>query len=203
HALNERGVEYIEVRCLDIDPFTPLGVDTERMVFVDLFLFWCLVQDNSLVPKEECFQLRENNLNVAAFGRDPDLKLSIQGQSVRLKDQGHKVLDSMLELAVQMDALLGGEGYQQAVAKQLAKIDDVSLTPSARFLEQIKHHGSFRKTALALAEQHRQSLAVESLTPAEQTVRASEAQRSLDEQAQMETSDQGSFDNFLASYLRQ
>lgn len=202
-ALNERGVEYIEVRCLDIDPFTPLGVDTERMVFVDLFLFWCLVQDNTLVPKEECFQLRENNLNVAAFGRDPDLTLSIQGESVRLRDQGHKVLRSLSELATEMDALIGGERYQQAVAKQLAKIDDVSLTPSARFLEQIKHHGSFRQTALALAEQHRQSLAVDTLTADEQEARAAEARRSLEQQTQMEATDEGTFDEFLASYLRQ
>lgn len=173
------------------------------MVFVDLFLFWCLVQDNKLVPKEECFKLRENNLNVAAFGRDPDLTLSIQGEPVRLRDQGHKVLRSLSELAVEMDALLGGERYQQAVAKQLAKIDDVSLTPSARFLEQIKQQGSFRQTALALAEQHRRSLAVETLTSEEQAARAAEAQRSLDQQSQMEATDEGTFDDFLASYLRQ
>lgn len=202
-ALNERGVEYIEVRCLDIDPFTPLGVDTDRMVFVDLFLFWCLVQDNGLVPKEECFKLRENNLNVAAFGRDPELKLDIQGESVRLQDQGHKVLRSLSELAVEMDALLGGDRYQQAVAKQLAKIDDVSLTPSARFLEQIKQQGSFRQTALALAEQHRQRLAPETLAAGDQQALASAARHSLDEQSQIEAADQGSFDDFLASYLRQ
>lgn len=203
HALNERGVEYIEVRCLDTDPFSPLGIDTDRMVFVDLFLFWCLVQDNSLVPRDECFQLRENNLNVAAFGRDPELTLSIQGKSVRLQDQGHRVLRSLLALAGEMDALLGGDQYQQAVAKQLAKIDDVSLTPSARLLAEIKQRGSFRKTALALAAHHRQSLAPDSLPPQEQKHRAAEAQQSLDEQAVIERNDQGSFDDFLASYLRQ
>jgi len=131
------------------------------------------------------------------------LKLDIQGESVRLQDQGHKVLSSLSELAVEMDALLGGDRYQQAVAKQLAKIDDVSLTPSARFLEQIKQQGSFRQTALALAEQHRQRLAPETLTAEDHLALTSAAQRSLDEQSQIEATDQGSFDDFLTSYLRQ
>jgi glutamate--cysteine ligase len=203
HALNDRGVEYIEVRCLDIDPFSPLGVDTERMVFVDLFLFWCLVQDNALVPKEECFNLRDNNLNVAAFGRDPELMLSIKGEQVRLKDQGQKILSSMAELAGEMDALTGGNQYQQAVTHQLAKIDDVSLTPSARFLELVKQRGSYRQTSVELAEQHRKTIAEQDISARERDQRIAQAQNSLDEQTRIEATTEGSFDEFLTAYLRQ
>lgn len=203
HALNDRGVEYIEVRCLDIDPFSPSGVDKERMVFVDLFLFWCLVQDNPLVPKEECFLLRDNNLNVAAFGRDPDLMLNIRGEGIRLPDQGRTLLRSMAELAEQLDRLVGGTSYQQAVAHQLAKIEDVALTPSAQVMAHIKKSGSFRASALELAAQHRQSVGSVGMTPQQSSERHNQAQRSLDEQHKLEDNEQGSFDDFLMTYLRQ
>ena len=29
HALRERGVEYVEVRCMDLDPFVPVGIDAQ------------------------------------------------------------------------------------------------------------------------------------------------------------------------------
>ena len=34
-ALSRAGVEYIEVRCLDINPFEPLGISREQVHFLD------------------------------------------------------------------------------------------------------------------------------------------------------------------------
>ena len=36
-ALNERGVEYVEVRCVDLNPFEPLGINAEQIRFMDTF----------------------------------------------------------------------------------------------------------------------------------------------------------------------
>src|SRR5690606_13889187 len=40
-ALAERGVQYIEVRCLDIDPFAPVGITPVTSRFMDAFLLFC------------------------------------------------------------------------------------------------------------------------------------------------------------------
>jgi glutamate--cysteine ligase len=44
HALRERGVEYVEVRCMDLDPFVPVGITASTMRFLDVFLLHCLLQ---------------------------------------------------------------------------------------------------------------------------------------------------------------
>ena len=46
-ALMARGVQYIEVRCLDINPFLPLGIDLAEARFLDAFLLFCALQDSS------------------------------------------------------------------------------------------------------------------------------------------------------------
>ncbi len=39
-ALLRGGIEYIEVRSLDINPFSPIGVDEQQVRFLDLFMVW-------------------------------------------------------------------------------------------------------------------------------------------------------------------
>jgi glutamate--cysteine ligase len=46
HALTERGVEYVEVRSLDVDLFSPVGIDTTTMRFLDVFLMHCLLTES-------------------------------------------------------------------------------------------------------------------------------------------------------------
>lgn len=203
HALNERGVEYIEVRCLDVDPFTPYGIDVERMRFVDLFLFWCLVQDNSLIQRDDCFRLRDNNQRVAAAGRDPKLELVFDGQSIGLREQGQRVLDSLATLAVELDSIAPGSGYAAAVEAQRAKMVDADLTPSARFLEQVRKAGSFRQASINLASEHGNHGKDD---PSDQACFASlteVAANSVIQQQQMEADSEEDFDLFLSRYLRQ
>ncbi|KAI4636684.1 hypothetical protein J4E78_011095, partial [Alternaria triticimaculans] len=44
-ALLRGGIEYIEVRSLDINPFSAIGVDENQVRFLDLFLIWCTLAD--------------------------------------------------------------------------------------------------------------------------------------------------------------
>ncbi len=202
-ALNERGVEYIEVRCLDVDPFVPFGIDEERMHFVDLFLFWCLVQDNAMIARTECFGLRENNQQVAARGRDPELRLMVEGEPRSIYDQGSRVLDSLATLAQEMDSFTGNSRYSQAVELQRAKITDVSTTPSARFLELIRDQGSFRQAALHLADRHYHQMMQTENDSALFERMTQAALDSLQEQQRMEAASVGDFDAYLEQYLRQ
>src|SRR5439155_9742903 len=46
HALRDRGVEYVEVRLMDLDPFVPIGITADTMRFLDVFLLHCLLCDS-------------------------------------------------------------------------------------------------------------------------------------------------------------
>ncbi len=52
-ALKRRGVEYIEVRALDVNPFSAVGINAEQMRFLDLFLIYCLLEQSPDLSAEE------------------------------------------------------------------------------------------------------------------------------------------------------
>jgi glutamate--cysteine ligase len=43
-ALCARGVQYIEVRCMDVDPFEPVGISLTTGRFLDAFLLFCALE---------------------------------------------------------------------------------------------------------------------------------------------------------------
>ena len=45
-ALRRGGIEYVEVRCVDVNPYLPLGIDAEQAHFLDLFLVYCLLEES-------------------------------------------------------------------------------------------------------------------------------------------------------------
>ena len=53
HALRERGVEYVEVRLMDLDPFVPTGITAQTMRFLDVFLLHCLLRESPADTPEE------------------------------------------------------------------------------------------------------------------------------------------------------
>ena len=42
-GLTREGIEYVEIRALDLNPFLPLGIDSEQIKFLDSFLLHCLL----------------------------------------------------------------------------------------------------------------------------------------------------------------
>ncbi|MFP5406404.1 MAG: glutamate--cysteine ligase, partial [Gammaproteobacteria bacterium] len=64
-ALAERGVEYVEVRCLDIDPFDPVGIPPDTVRFLDVFLLHCLLDESPPDTPQEIAALSSNQHLVA------------------------------------------------------------------------------------------------------------------------------------------
>ena len=88
HALRERGVEYVEVRLMDLDPFEPMGISAPTMRFLDMFLLHCLSSDSPPDTPEEIAAMSANQQAVAQRGREPGLQLTYAGASVGLQDWG-------------------------------------------------------------------------------------------------------------------
>jgi glutamate--cysteine ligase len=75
-ALMARGVQYVEVRCLDINPFLPVGIDLTEARFLDAFLLFCALDDSPQLDNGECGQCTSNFLTVVKEGRRPGLRCS-------------------------------------------------------------------------------------------------------------------------------
>jgi glutamate--cysteine ligase len=199
-ALCTRGVQYIEVRCMDVDPFSPVGISLETSRFLDVFLLHCALDDS---PWTDAAESAENGRNFALAvneGRRPGLMLARGGRPVGLREWGLELLDRMLPAAQLLDAQHGGDVHVRALATQRAALLAPDSLPSARALDAIRSHGSFTAFGLAQSRQHAADFHARPLAQEEQLAFEAMARASLAEQEQIERSQSGSFDEFIRQY---
>ena len=200
-ALCSRGVQYVEVRCMDIDPFEPSGIGLETSRFLDVFLHHCALSASPATNEEEGSENRGNFARAVKEGRRPGLCLQRQGKAVELSDWGLQLLDQMEPVARLLDQQWGDAPHAKAMATQRARLQDASLTPSARVLEGIKQcSGSFQAFGLQQSRKHSAAWRQRPLAAQETAQFETMAQTSLQEQRQMEESQNGSFDEFITHY---
>ncbi|UVE17607.1 glutamate--cysteine ligase [Pseudomonas sp. LS44] len=200
-ALMARGVQYIEVRCLDINPFLPLGIDLEEARFLDAFLLFCALQDSPLLANGECHASTDNFLKVVKEGRRPGLHLQRRGAPVSLQDWGMELLEQIRPFAELLDRSHGGSAHVESLAAQHAKLADPDLTPSAQVLANLQRNGeSFSAFALRQSRAHAEYFRGTPLDAAQQAEFEALARQSLAEQAALEVEQVGDFDAFVASY---
>ncbi|MFM2590967.1 glutamate--cysteine ligase [Vibrio sp. TBV020] len=202
-ALGRGGVEYIEVRSLDVNPYSSVGITEDQVRFLDLFLAWAALTDSE--PMDYCEQAcwRENWNKVIVEGRKPGLELQIgcQGEVLTLQDWAKRVFVELVQIAEQMDAANGGDEYQAVCFKLLSWIDNPELTISGQLLEDTKQHGGLGEVGCALGKQYRnQHLEHQYRVYSEQEMEQ-EVERSCVAQKQVEEGDSLSFDDFLVDYF--
>jgi len=204
-ALRRRGVQYIEVRCLDLDPYQPIGIDATQIRFLDAFLLLCLLADSPLADDGEYRLLQANQLQVVYHGRDPGLELEILGRRRPLRDWARELFAALAPVAALLDGAQGTAAHAAALGSLAERIDDPATTPAARILAEMKNSGdTYFQTALRHAHRHREYFLAPPPLPAEvlATFRAQAAQ-SRREQAALEAGDRLSFEDFLAAYYAQ
>lgn len=201
-SLNEYGVEYIEVRCLDLNPFEPLGVSLEQVRFMDLFLSYCLFAPSPKLSYDECDEVARNQKQVVVNGRDPEFTLERLGERVLLTDWAVELLAAMQPLAELMDTKAGQSYYQDALAEMQKRVQNPELTPSASILRELKkEEKSFADFAFHLGKKHAEYFdAQRNALNLQQWQSLSE--QSLNEQARMESESEPDFATFLAEYSK-
>lgn len=201
-ALGARGIQYVEVRCLDIDPFLPLGIDLTAARFLDAFLLYCALEDSPSLSATECRDCKTNLALTVKEGRRPDLQLNRQGQPVGLQDWGLQLLDRIEACAQQLDLAHGGDLHGLALASQRAKLEDARLTPSARVLESLSEHKlSFFAFAQHQSERHAEWFRDRPLDAEREAAFDQAARTSLAAQEQLEHEQRGSFGEYVARYM--
>lgn len=143
HALRERGVEYVEVRLMDLDPFEPVGIRTSTMRFLDVFLMHCLLSDSPDDSPAEIAELARNQHLTAARGREPGLKLLRGGREIGLAEWGAELVAQFGPIAAALDAANGGTAHADAVCAAAEALQAPDTLPSARVLAAMaRDHGN-------------------------------------------------------------
>lgn len=202
-ALLRAGVEYVEVRALDVSAFDPVGVNQNKLRFLEAFLAWCLFRDSPPIGASEESTLDANHLLVARRGREPGLLLDRDGRRVPMIAWAREILDGMLGICEILDLGQPSKPHAAALAAQAAKIEDMALTPSARLLAELERTGeSFFDLALRMSQAHRSYfLELHQPNPGRLAEFASEAEESHRAQREIEADDELSFDEYLHRYF--
>ena len=207
-ALRDRGVEYIEVRALDVNPFVDTGISLEQIYFLDIFITYCAFVENK---KLDCDSQKkfENNMNeVVVRGRDPELLLSdvnCEGEVIlkSVSEWGNELFDEMEKVALLLDKAYQTTKYSESIIRERAKVNDSSLTPSAKMLSiLIDQEQSLTEYSLGLASKYRDETVARDYQFYSQQHFADEAEKSHQTQRSIEESDTLNFDDFLISYFK-
>jgi glutamate--cysteine ligase len=204
HALRRGGVEYVEFRALDVSAFDPVGVNQNKLRFLEAFAALCVVKPSEPIDAAEWEQLDANHALVAHRGREPGLTLNRNGRPIELRAWALELIDSMRGICELLDHGDEKRPYAAALDLQQAKVDDPRLTPSARTLEELRSTGeSFAQLALRMSRVHK-AYFLDLYPPNEQRLAqfAAEAAESLERQLSVEAADRVTFDQFLANYFR-
>ncbi len=201
-ALRERGVSWLEVRCLDIDPWAPAGISTSTIRFLDCFLLACALSENPRVSSEECDQLEENQHRVATEGRTHGQRIWVHGEQRKLKDAAQHILKKCRHVAELLDAHEGGGAHLAAIDEAAEHLTLPKGLPSAR-IERKVHEKGYLNWALQRAEKLKDRL-LSGETPPErlQALADMKTQAIADEQA-LKRSEPEAFNQFVRDYVNQ
>ena len=200
-ALAERGVQYIEVRCLDIDPFEPAGISAHTVRFMDAFLLFCALEHSpSFGDDGYCVESAQNFNKVVARGREPELTLFRGGMPVGLDEWANEVIAKVADCADLLATQFNDSTYRDAVQTQQLKVDDTNLTPSAQVLAAIDQERSFHEFALKTSQLHTDHFKQAGLTAKEQVLADQMRDTSLAEQQAIEASDAVSFAQYVKDF---
>ncbi|MBB3143571.1 glutamate--cysteine ligase [Halomonas organivorans] len=201
-ALEARGVEYIEVRCLDLNPFDPLGIDAVQSRFLDTFLMWCLLTESPWISDEECEHLDDNRRLVVSRGRDPALRLDHHGRKRSIADWGGDIFAGLGEVAALLDRLEEGSPHGDALAALSARLEDPARTPSGQLLARLMSRDEgFVEAVLALAREQGARLGEEPIERARAALFDELVETSHQQQGDIEAADVDTFADFLAAYF--
>ncbi len=149
NSLKDSGIEYIEIRTLDINPFYQCGIVNRDMKFLHLFLIYMLVKDESdyLAWQNEA---KINEERTAESGYVDSMRLLRDGCEVTLKDWAHEIINEMYDMCDE----LGIDGFD-TLNLMMNRVLNPDFTYGKMLLSLIEQHG-YINTHIMLSKNNKQ-----------------------------------------------
>lgn len=202
NSLLKKGVEYIEIRSLDINPFNEIGINNVQIYFLDLFIIWCLLIDSPMMNKKEFNFCKKNWDKVIFEGRKPGQKISMKyGESmISLKEVGYFIFNDLMKIADIFDTG-NKKKYHNICLKLIKMFDNPDLTYSGRILPLFVNEG-MNEYGLYLSKKYQLKLKQEKYEIITNKTFDNVKKKSILQQLLIENEDNISFEKYLNSYLK-
>ena len=135
NSLRKDGIEYVEIRSLDINPFYKSGLVKHDMKFLHLFLIYMLLKQEPDYPDWQ-MEAKINEEKAAEMAYVDSMRLLRNGSEVTLKSWAADIINEMYGMCEVL-----GINEQQTLELILLRIKDSNLTYGKRLLQLIKNNG--------------------------------------------------------------
>ena len=125
--LVQNGVNHIELRNIDINPFAESGIDERDLQFIELFCLWLFSIYSEKLSKDDQIRSIDNFKAAAKLDIDSTLLQNRNKQQVSVRDAGLSFLEQMIDFYKDDDHADDLIYYQQNKLK----------TPGARYAEKV------------------------------------------------------------------
>ena len=93
--LKKYGIEYLEIRGIDISPHDITGISVQQIKFIDLLLIYCLVMQSPKISNDEKKSIDSNDYKVIYGGRNPDTKIKIKGRYIDIESARKNIYEDL------------------------------------------------------------------------------------------------------------
>lgn len=138
-SLLNKGIDYLEVRLLDLDPLSIQGVSKETLYLLHLFMIYTLLKENKEITYKDQEEFFKNHDMVALKGRNEEAVIHENGVPVLLKDKGREILSEMDEIVEILFS--NNEEFKNVIKRALEKINNPHDTISEKLIKDIKEEG--------------------------------------------------------------
>lgn len=133
-SLLDEGIQYLEYRSIDINPFSKGGISLEDLEFLELFNLYLLFKEESNYKDWQIDGL-ENQKNIARNG-GLDIELIRDGEKISKVEWGLEILNEIRDINHILNL-----GKGELIDAQIEKIKDYKKTNTYRFIELVKEKG--------------------------------------------------------------
>lgn len=199
-ALKNRGVGYVELRAVDVNPYSSIGIDEIAAGFLESLALYCLLSDSPELYADEQEQIDRNQTEVVNRGRAADVKIELGKNTMTFQAWAQQHLANIQQCATLLDQANQTQLYQDAIVVMQQRLADVENTLSAHVIEDTLKHGGTWSFGSVMAQQHVQYYDQHVLNQERKQYFDELAQTSLQKQAELEQDNDMSFSQYLAKY---
>ena len=199
-ALAKRGVAYVELRAVDVNPYSPIGIDENTAGFLEVLALYCLLKDSPDLLDKELETIEKNQTEVVNRGRAPNAEIVEKGQSIPIETWANHYIQAMQPMAELLNQTYSSQLYSDALIKMQQRIDEVDETLSAHLIEDTMIHNGTWAFGSVMAQQHAEVYERHMLDPKTSAYFDELANSSLQQQQQLEQDSTQTFDEYLVAY---
>lgn len=153
-SLTENGIDYLEIRSIDVNPFDRAGISEEQLYFTHIFLLNSLMQESPMLTKKERVAIAKRDDDISLWGRAEPFMGDIDPISgLNQYDEGLVIFKQLFDIA---EKLSENRKYLNAVNMFYEMYTNPENLISAKLMKLYEEEGkSYIESGLDIAQKNR------------------------------------------------